>query len=144
MESFGFPKLGNLSILNRDSLYQTNMCINALLKQRQIDIEYRKDAEKRIRNFECENQKLINMIKVLEHRNHEHEKQIETLKIQVKSLDQKIKSEQNKFQQEKEELMKKIIQIASQQTQYQSEIRRREKDIIKLQEQAFFRNLYGK
>ena len=107
-----------------------------MLKQRQSDVEYRKETEKRIRLLEEEKQKSLQSFHSLEHKFGESEKMVECLRGQIRALEAKIKADKDRMQGEREELLRKCAQMQSQQSQYQNEVRRREKETFRIQEQV--------
>lgn len=68
-----------------------------MLKQRQIDVEYRKDTEKRLRASEDEKQKCSQLAKMHEHKASEKDKAIESLQSQLRAVEQKNKIEKEKL-----------------------------------------------
>eukprot|EP01022_Parablepharisma_sp_SALTPOND_P035112 TRINITY_DN9417_c0_g1_i8.p2 TRINITY_DN9417_c0_g1~~TRINITY_DN9417_c0_g1_i8.p2 ORF type:complete len:455 (+),score=60.42 TRINITY_DN9417_c0_g1_i8:6057-7421(+) len=136
--SYGFPMIGDLRGIHRNELDKTNACLKAILAQRQRDIDYRKNIDGRLKNFEEENTNLLNKLRALEQKVTEKDKMIDTLRVQLEGSEERHKKERDRLVNEKEDLVKKYSHIQTQQSQYLNEIRKKDNELKRLQDQVLF------
>jgi chromatin segregation and condensation protein Rec8/ScpA/Scc1 (kleisin family) len=134
--AYGFPMIGNLRGLPQSEINKTNTCIRAMLGQRQKDIDYRKNIDRRLKTLEEERNTLMSKIDELQKKNTESNKLVDIAKTNLEAIQDRYKKEKEKLVAERDETQKKLIQIQSQQTQYLNEIRKKEIELKRIQDRV--------
>lgn len=136
--AFGFPALGNLRGLPRSEVDKTNVCVKAMLSQRQKDIEYRKSIDRRLKTLEEEKSSLMVKVDELQKKNAESTKLVDMARTNLEAIQERYKREKDKLTAERDEMQKKLFQIQSQQTQYLNEIRKKEIELKRVQDRVLY------
>lgn len=135
--AYGFPMIGDLRGLTQSEIDKTNICIKAMLAQRQKDIDYRKNIDRRLKSLEEEKTALLSKIDDLQKKDLDHIKIIDLAKTNLEAIQERYKKEQNKLIADRDEAQKRFLQIQSQQTHYLNEIRKKEAELKRVQERVF-------
>ena len=128
LEIFGFPKLGDLSKVDTENLAQTNISINSILKQLNIDSNYKREAKTKIKKLEKDILHLTMKQDELIKMNEKYENNITIHKTEFKIMKERMDEEKKKLEDEKYELTKSNLQLQSLKSYLQNEIRRRENE----------------
>jgi chromosome segregation ATPase len=134
--AFGFPELGNLCSLPREELDKTNVCIKAMLQQRQKDLEYSKQVDKHLSALADEKVQAVQHAEKLERQLAEKQKALEQLQKQQNTFEERSRKEREKLSSDKEELAKRLSHLQSQQSKWLNDIRKKEKEVSRLQDQV--------
>jgi myosin heavy subunit len=108
--------------------------IHLLLKQHQLDLDFRSELHDKMSRLRCDNESLHQNCKRLKNKLEQTMRELELLKSRQRSLENQHLSELKKLEMEKEELQRDVKNLIQKQDQYEHRYQRKEREYNQLKE----------